>query len=117
MNGKTAHEMDLAAADGGRRAQFAIDMTDLAVFCATHLDAPIPPHLIANIPIPPGTDEDRRAAVDEVARRYGVHAETTADGCYMAARHFGDVTVEAHFTPAAAQARNWQAVTHGKAAA
>jgi hypothetical protein len=117
QHGWTDHEKALAASSGGERAQFVIDLTDIITYCATHLDAPIPPHVVMNIPIPPGTDEDRRAAVDEVARRYGVHTETTEDGCYMAARPFGGVTVEAHYTPAAAQVQNHQRFLHGEAAA
>lgn len=112
-HGWTDHEKALAAGGTGERTGLVSDLTSVAVFTATHLDAPIPPHVVMNIPIPPGTDEDRRAAVDEVARLYGVHAETTKDGCYIAARHFGDVTVEAHYTPAAAQAQNRQRALYG----
>jgi hypothetical protein len=116
QHGWTDHEKALAAAGGGERAGLVADMTSVAVYYATHLDAPLPPHVVMNIPIPPGTDEARHAAVDEVARDLGVHTETKADGCYMASRHFGGVTVEAHFTPAAAQVQNHQRFLHGEAA-
>lgn len=116
QHGWTDHEKALAGVDSGELAAWLVDLIDVRVFYQTHPAAPRPRRTVMNIRIPAGSDEDRHAAVDAVAEDLGVHTETTPDGCYMAARHFGGVTVEAHYTPAAAQVQNHQRFLHGKAA-
>lgn len=98
MDGRTARELRLGA-DGGKTAEWLIGLVDLEVFYKTHPGAPVPDCTTLSIRVRDGSDGERRAHVNAIAEALGVHPVERGDGTYMAARMFGPLTVEAHFTP------------------
>lgn len=99
MIGLTANELEKRRVlEGQRRASLLTGLVDLEVFLETHPTAPAPDCTTLSIRVPDGDDSAREAAVDVVAEALGVHAQWR-NGCYMAARQFGPLTLEAHFTP------------------
>lgn len=98
MDGKTDREKDLAALDGGKRAEMLVALADLEVFYETHPGAPLPDQPVLSIRISGGTHEAKVAAVEQVAAALGVQAQWR-HGVLFAQRMFGPVTLEAHYTP------------------
>jgi hypothetical protein len=98
MQGLTSHEQDLAAITPARRAELIAALTDLGAFYEAHPHAPVPDQPMLNIRITGDDPHERAEAVRAVARALGVRAEWQ-DGCLIAARQFGPLTLEAHYTP------------------
>lgn len=98
MIGPTAHEQDLAAIDPARRTELITALADLEVFYETHPRAPVPDHPVLSIRVTGDDRQEKTEAVLAVARALGVQAEWR-NGCLIAARQFGPLTLEAHYTP------------------
>jgi hypothetical protein len=96
--GLTPHEQDLAAISPARHAALIAALTDLGAFYEAHPHAPVPDQPVLNIRITGDDPRDKAEAVRAVARALGVCAEWQ-DGCLIAARQFGPLTLEAHYTP------------------
>ncbi|HEX3957761.1 MAG TPA: hypothetical protein VHZ03_14180 [Trebonia sp.] len=98
MQGLTPHETDLAAISPARRAELITALADLEVFYETHPKAPVPDHPVLSVRVTGDDRQEKTEAVLAVARALGVQAEWQ-DGCLIAARQFGPLTLEAHYTP------------------
>lgn len=117
MEGLTASELERRRAlEGQRRASFITALTDIAVYYETHDSAPIPDCKTLGFRIRGEDDSEREAAVNAVAEALGVHGQWR-NGVYIAARQFGPLTIEAHYTPAAAKQQAARRVLHGTRAA
>lgn len=113
MIGPTDHELALRTVlEGERRISLITALVDLEVFFETHPGAPVPDHTILSIRVPDGDDSAREEAVNAVAEALGVHAQWK-NGCYIAARQFGPLTLEAHFTPIEAKRENARRALRG----
>jgi hypothetical protein len=98
MQGLTPHEQDLAAITPARRAELITAFADLGAFYETHPAAPVPDQRELNIRVTGDDRQEKIEAVCAVARALGVTAEWV-DGCFIAARQFGPLSLEAHYTP------------------
>lgn len=105
MIGLTLHEQDLAALSPARRAEFLAGLAALGAFYQDSPAAPVPDFLTLTIKISGNDRQEKIEAVLAVARALGVTAGWQ-DGCFIAARAFGPLTVEAHYTPAQVVARS-----------
>jgi hypothetical protein len=114
MIGLTDRELaKRAALEGQRRASFITALTDIAVYYETHDGAPIPDCKTLGFRIRGEDDSEREAAVNAVAEALGVHGQWK-NGVYIAARQFGPLTIEAHYTPAVAKQEIARHALYGK---
>lgn len=93
MEGMTAHEAALAAADGGRRAREIQAHRNFADFLTQHTTVPIPNIAGHEYLVLRGSDTELMAEVDRIAGELGVTAHWHR-GRYEARRSWGNVTYD-----------------------
>ncbi len=90
MNGFTAHEAELAAADGGKRAGYIQSHRAEGTFLAAHTTVPLPNVQKQEYMILLGDDTAMITEVNRIARELGETAGWTADGRYQTSHDFGN---------------------------
>lgn len=100
MEGKTPAEQAIAAGGGAELARLLIGLVDLTVFYRTHPDAPLPEGRVLSIRVPDTaqTIDERVEAVTAIAEALGIKP-VWRHGVLYAAREFGSLLLECHYTP------------------
>jgi len=103
MQGFTDTEKDRAVAAGGTGTGFIIALAEVSMYFDNHEKGR--PHVadaVLNIKVGGGTEDEKVAGVDAIARWLGVSRDFR-NGTHFAQRRWGvsgeSITVEAHFTP------------------
>jgi hypothetical protein len=103
MQGFTDHERSLAVEAGGPGTGFTIALAEVSMYFDNHETGR--PHVadaVLNIKVGGGTEAEKVAGVDAIARWLGVRRDFR-NGTHFAQRRWGvcgeSITVEAHYTP------------------
>ena len=103
MQGFTDHEKALAVAAGEPGTAFTIALAELSMYFDNHeKDRPHVADAVLNIKVGGGTEGEKVAGVEAIAKWLGVRKDFR-NGTHFAQRRWGvsgeSITVEAHFTP------------------
>ena len=96
----TPAEEAIVQGGGAELARLLVGLVDLTVFYRTHPSAPLPDGRVLSIRVPDSahTREERVGAVTAIAEALGVVPQWR-HGVLYAAREFGSLLLECHYTP------------------